>query len=205
MTGYTGTDDFERNLLLGLHQGDHATFAELYNAYGSKVYHFILKFIHSPELSKDLTQEVFIKIWEGRQQLSGINSLRAYIFVTARNHSFNALKKIAGQEVLQSHLLSHFPRQMHVVEDDFTYNEYMELLNHALERLPERTRTIFRMCRQEGKSYEEAAEALGISRNAIKNHMVLSMKLLGDFAEKDLGIPLGILLAVLYTDRSGWF
>lgn len=83
------------------------------------------------------------------------------------------------------------------MEDDFIYREYLELLNQALERLPERTREIFKMCRQEGKSYEEAAAALGISRNAIKQHMVFSMKVLSDFAEKDLGISLSILLGIL--------
>lgn len=189
--------DPDHGLLMRLRNGDHASFSRLYAAYSGKVYVFILKYIHSPELSKDLTQEVFIKIWEGRQQLEGVRLLRAYIFTVARNHAFNTLKKIASVEVAQSHLLSHFERERQVVEDDFIYREYLELLNQALERLPERTREIFKMCRQEGKSYEEAAVALGISRNAIKQHMVFSMKVLSDFAEKDLGISLSILLGIL--------
>lgn len=197
MSEHLETVDPDHGLLTRLQSGDHASFSELYAAYNSKVYAFILKYIHSPELSKDLAQEVFIKIWEGREQLEGIRSLRAYIFTAARNHAFNTLKKIAMVEAAQSHLLSHFEKERQVVEDDFVYREYLELLNQVVERLPERTREIFKMCRQEGKSYEEAAAALGISRNAIKNHMVFSMKILSDFAERDLGISLSILLGIL--------
>ena len=197
MNGHLETVDPDHGLLTRLRNGDHASFSELYAAYSSKVYVFILKYIHSPDLSKDLTQEVFIKIWEGREQLEGVRLLKAYIFTVARNHAFNTLKKIASAEAAQSHLLSYFERERQVVEDDFVYREYLELLNQVLERLPERTREVFRMCRQEGKSYEEAAAALGISRNAIKNHMVFSMKILSDFAERDLGISLSILLGML--------
>src|SRR5690606_40664747 len=52
--------DFE--LCVRLADGDHASFSEMYSKYNHKVYGFILKYIHSPELTKDLTQEVFIKI-----------------------------------------------------------------------------------------------------------------------------------------------
>ena len=189
--------DPDHGLLTRLRNGDHASFSELYATYSDKVYAFILKYIHSSELSKDLTQEVFIKIWEGRENLEGIRSLRAFIFKVARNHTFNTLKRIAIEEAAQSHLLSHFEREQQVVEDDFVYREYLELLNQEVERLPERTREIFKMCRQRGKSYEEAAAALGISRTAIKQHMVFSMKVLGDFAKKDLGLSLSILLGIL--------
>lgn len=197
MSEYMETVDPDHGLLTRLRDGDHASFSDLYAAYNNKVYGFILKFIHSPELSKDLTQEVFIKIWEGRAQLEGVRSLKAYIFTAARNHAFNTLKKIATVEAAQSHLLSYFEKDRQVVEDDFIYFEYLELLNQVLERLPERTREVFKLCRQEGRSYDEAAAALGISRSAIKNHMVFSMKVLSDFAEKDLGISLSILLGIL--------
>lgn len=188
--------DFE--LCVRLADGDHASFSEMYSKYNHKVYGFILKYIHSPELTKDLTQEVFIKIWENRAQLHEVRSLRAYILTIARNHTLNTLKKMASIEVAQSHLLTFFDSNREIVLDDFISQEYMELLEIVLARLPDRTREIFRMCRQEGKSYDEAAAALGISRNAIKNHMVFSMKVLSDFAEKDLHITLSLLLVALY-------
>lgn len=192
------TIDPDQELLGRLRNGDHASFAELYTTYNRRVYAFIVKYIHSPELSQDLTQEVFIKIWEARAQLEEVRSLRAYIFTVARNHALNTLKKAAFTEAAQSHLLNYFEKERQVVEEDFVYHEYLELLNRVLERLPERTRQIFKMCREEGKSYEEAAAALGISRNAIKNHMVFSIKTLSDFAERDLGISLTILLSILH-------
>jgi len=191
-------DDPDKDLCYLVQKGDHSSFASLFSKYHGKVYVFILKYIHSPELTKDLTQEVFIKIWENRSQLDEVRSFRAFLFTVARNHTFNTLKKMASVENAQSYLLTFFDHNREMVHDEYIYNEYMEQLNKVLESLPPRTRDVFRLCRQEGKSYEEAAEALGISRNAIKNHMVYSMKILGDFAEKDLQIPLNILLTVFF-------
>jgi RNA polymerase sigma-70 factor (ECF subfamily) len=47
-------------------------------------------------------------------------------------------------------------------------------------------------------SYDQVAARLGITRNAVKNHMVLSMKILKTSVEKDLGISLGLFFLILY-------
>lgn len=190
--------DSEKELLTQLQQGDHLAFEQLYSSHYAKVYSLILKYVHSPELSQDFTQEVFMKIWEKRQHLSHVESFKAYLLVTARNYTINMLKKIAATEAAQSEVLANYPQQKNIVEDDLVTEEYILFLENVLNGLPERTRKIFRMCRDEGKSYEEAAAALGISGNAVKNHMVSSMKALRQMAEKDLGIPLNILLLVFF-------
>ena len=51
-----------------------------------------------------------------------------------------------------------------------------------------------RLCRQQHKTYEEAAEILGISRSTVKKHMIRSMSLLKEAVESELGIPLTVLV-----------
>jgi DNA-directed RNA polymerase specialized sigma24 family protein len=53
---------------------------------------------------------------------------------------------------------------------------------------------VFRLCRQQGMTYDETAELLGISRNAVKKHMVRTMRILSESVETDLGISLTLLL-----------
>lgn len=100
-------------------------------------------------------------------------------------------------DVAMGEVINSFVEQRNNTEEELLAKEYLEYLEKALAALPLRTREIFKLCRQEGKSYEEVAIALGISRNAVKNHMVSSMKVLSASVKKDLGISLGILLTVL--------
>ena len=66
-----------------------------------------------------------------------------------------------------------------------------------MDSLPERTRQIFKLCREQEKTYDEVAKSLNISRNAVKNHMVQSMKLLSSSIKKEFGISLTLFMIIL--------
>jgi RNA polymerase sigma-70 factor (ECF subfamily) len=83
------------------------------------------------------------------------------------------------------------------LEEELQTKDYLAYLQSILVTLSPQSREVFRLCRQEYKTYDEAAEILGISRSAVKKHMIKSMKVLGDAVKRDLGIPLGIFLTVL--------
>lgn len=180
-----------------LRQGDDVAFAELYKRYKSGIYIFVKKIVHSAALAEDLTQEIFVKIWEAGARLKDIQSFRAYIFITARNHTLNSLKKAFHSDIAMAEVVNNIAEQRNNIEEDFISREYSEYLQRVLATLPARSRDIFKLCREQGKTYDEAAIAMGISRNAIKNHMVSTMKILSSSVEKDLGISLSLLLAII--------
>lgn len=193
-----GREADERLLLQQVIAGDTKSFSCLYNLYNRSIYTFILKYVHSVPLAEDLTQEVFLKIWENRFKLNHIQSFKAYLFVTARNHTLNSLKVIFKSEVAMGEVMTSFINARSETEETISDKEYLEFLQRALNKLPKRTREIFMLCREQGRTYEEVAKALNISRNAVKNHMVQSMKVLSISVEKELGISLIILLIVLF-------
>ncbi len=96
-----------------------------------------------------------------------------------------------------SEIVNSFVEERNSTEDELLNKEYYDYLQKALAVLSPRSREVFKLCREQGKSYEEVATALGISRNAVKNHMVASMKILRTSVERDLGISLGVLLVIL--------
>jgi RNA polymerase sigma-70 factor (ECF subfamily) len=156
-------------------------------------------------MAEDLEQEVFMKIWESRKQLREVKSFRAYLFIVARNHILNTLKAVFRSDAAMGEVVNHFIRLRNAQadsgntpENDLLSKEYQTFLEKILTALPERTREIFRLCREQGKTYDEVAALLGISRNAVKNHMVHSMKILGGSVEKDLGISLSLFLAIMF-------
>lgn len=177
--------------------GDESAFSELYERYSAQVYQYIKKFVHSTDLSEDLTQEIFIKIWQCKSKLGEVQSIKAYLFIMARNHTLNSLKKAMRSDVAMAEIVNSFVEERNETEEELLSKEYHEYLERELNALPARTREVFRFCRQQGKSYDEVAMELGISRNAVKNHMVASMKILGTSAKRDLGVSLSVLLTVL--------
>lgn len=186
----------DQDLQAKLMAGEESAFSELYDRYNDALVAYIKRFVHSSALAEDLSQEVFIKIWQYKSKLYEVRSFKAYLFIMARNHTLNSLKKAMRSDVAMAEVLNGFVEQRNDTEEELLSKEYLQYLEKALSELPVRTREIFKLCRQEGKSYDEVACALGISRNAVKNHMVGSMKILSASVKKDLGVSLSILLTV---------
>ncbi|QIL41622.1 RNA polymerase sigma-70 factor [Pedobacter sp. HDW13] len=183
-------------LLKEMSEGDSGSFSLLYNYYSRQVYRFIYKYLKSSELTDDLVQEIFIKVWDNRINLSDLRSFKSYLFTISKNHTLNFLKRAAIDKNAKSLILSNY-RASVSIEEDLQTKDYLNYLEKILDTLTPQSRETFRLCRQEYKSYDEAAEILGISRNTVKKHMVKSMKIVGKAVQKDLGIPLTIFLGLL--------
>lgn len=189
----------ETALLRQLAEGSESAFEAIYNKYADSVRQFIVQYIKSPELADDLSQEVFMKLWEKRTQLSEIKSLKAYLFIMARNHSLNTLKRAANEDVLMAEMIRHYPMASNDAQDELLLKEYKKHLHCILDSLPPKTREVFYLCRECEKSYEEVATLLGISMNAVKKHMVRSMKVYKESFTKEIDIPLAILLIIFHS------
>lgn len=184
----------ERTILKKMSEGDVSSFETIYNEYSDPLYDFTLKFVKSPELADDLTQEVFIHLWELRVQMTKVENLRAYLFTMCRNHILNFLKKASRETVAIGQMLRYYRPDQEKADDKLVSEDYRQFIKNVLDSLPAQTREIFRLCREEYKSYDEVAALLGISRNAVKKHMVRSHKSFKDRLGNEPGISLSILL-----------
>lgn len=186
----------DEELLPGLIAGRVEAFTILYERHCRNIYRFIYKYVHSGALADDLTQEVFIRLWDGRQQLKHVQSFKGYLLVSARNHTLNSLKAALRSDKAMGEVLRNFVAQRKAADERLMETDYAAFLQKELSKLPPRSREIFRLCRQEGLTYEEVAQELGISKSAVKNHMVSSMKVLKTSVEQELGVSLATVLAV---------
>ncbi|RKR84026.1 RNA polymerase sigma-70 factor (ECF subfamily) [Mucilaginibacter gracilis] len=186
----------DEELLPELIAGRAEAFSVLYERYNRNIYQFIYKYVHSAALADDLTQEVFIRLWNGRQQLSHVQSFKGYLLISARNHTLNSLKAALRSERAMGEVVRNFVAQRKTTDERLLENDYAAFLQRELSKLPERSREIFRLCRQEYRTYEEVALELGISKSAVKNHMVYTMKVLKASVEHELGVSLASVLVV---------
>ncbi|ACU04489.1 RNA polymerase sigma factor [Pedobacter heparinus] len=187
----------EHSLLQLVSSGNEEAFTIIYERYRLRVYLFIKKYLKSSQLSDDICQNVFLKIWENKEELSTINSFNAYAFTIAKRQCLDFLKRAAVEQTAMNLILQAYPLDNNITEENQQYNEYLNFIDNTLLRLPPQTQEVFKLCRQQYKSYDEAAAILGISRHAIKKHMVRSMKVLRTAAETELGISMSILFILL--------
>ncbi|HEV2478938.1 MAG TPA: RNA polymerase sigma-70 factor [Puia sp.] len=174
----------EEILLTELSTGKEDAFEKLYNHYVLSLKGFVIKFVKSSELAEDLTQEVFIKIWENRDQLAKVRSFRAYLTVIARNHVLNFLKSAPRNDLALKEIVGSYTVPQ--AENEIISKEYKQWLQQVLDSMSPQMRSVFELCREQNKSYGEVADLLQISRNTVKKHMVRSMKVIKGRLDKDL-------------------
>ena len=195
---------YEKTLLLdAVAAGDGVAFSRIYDYYKPGVRTYVLRLVKIPELADDLVQEIFIRLWETRKTLPEVKCFSAFLFTIARNHSLNSLKAISRSNQALPELIRHF--QTRRVDDETLDKEYLRFIQKALTSISPRSREVFRLCREQTMSYEQAATELGISRSAVKKHMVAVMRNLRDAAGKEFGLSMDsfILLASLLALLTG--
>src|SRR5690606_33671345 len=96
----------EKLLIEGLTRGDNDAYKQLYKLYYSKLYFYLYAICGSTDVSKDIAQQVFIKIWNKRDSLSIKHSLKKYIFKIGYN-LFIDLQKKNKKELQYLQLLKH--------------------------------------------------------------------------------------------------
>lgn len=193
----------EAVLLRKLQQGDAEAYITLYNQYYPSLYTYILHFVNVPEFAEDALQEVFIKIWEIKERINPELCFSGYLYRITRNHVFKLLKKITADEALRLQVMQQLQQQTEDADTQLLWKQYEALLHEAIRQLPPQRQKVFRLCREESKSYEEVAIELGISRNTVKEHMVLAMKSIKFFfyTNTDGILPL-LLFSGLLLDQS---
>lgn len=165
--------------LLGLvAAGDESAFAELFAAYHSKIYETGLMLTRSPEQAEELVQDVFLKIWLNREQLTQIQDFPSYLFIMARNRAYFALRRTINFRRIVKELVPADARDRHSIEteDQIIYNNYRELAEQAISRLPARQQEVYRLSKLQGLKREEVAERLQIQPATVKEHLAKAIK-----------------------------
>lgn len=168
----------DSKLVARLRAGDVAAFDSLYWRYYQVVYRNIVKLTKEPVVAEDILQEVFIRLWEKRHEINYEQPVANWIFVISFNLSIDYTRKKLREEVLHRNLLA---LDEHTAQYVFEYEQYYHLLKHAIEQLSPQKQKIVKLCKLEGKTYEQAAAELQISRHTVKEYLSAAMASLSDY------------------------
>ena len=124
------------------------------------VYRFILKNIKDEDKAKDIVQDSFIKMWDKVKDINYSKAL-SYLFTTAYHTMIDTVRRDKKQTTLEDI----FTRDM---INENTYSDVKEVLNKAVEKLPEIQRSVVMLRDYEGYSYEEIGEICGLNESQVK-------------------------------------
>lgn len=172
------SSDEQIELVERIRSGDHIAFEILFNKYYSRLCVFSNSYVKSLDIARDVVQEVFIKIWNNREEFHISQSLKAYLYMAVRNQSLNFLQQRKQKLRLEERLKKQQDLSDEIRQDEFNTEELTEKVWKLVEELPERRRTIFILYRKHGLSYLEIAEVMDIARKTVENQMGKSLKFL---------------------------
>jgi len=184
-----------------LHENEVAAFDTLYWKYHEVVYRNILKLVKETVVAEDILQEVFIKLWEKRQEIKASQSVAGWLFVISFNLSVNYSRKKLREQTFHQKLLSLDPGEETGVDRKALQEVQYHLLEQAIAELSPQRRRIVTLCKLEGKTYEEVANELNISRNTVKEHLSAAMVKLNDYIQKNAEHRY-VLLFLLFLNRD---
>ena len=158
-----------------LSASDISALEEIYVVFAPKVRSFVTHYIGKEE-AEDLTQDIFLKIWQSRKKISSIliRDLDSYIFRISKNYVLDRLKhkKIEKRYISESvaETAGSEPQSRSTEEKIDNRSEILRV-NERMQQLSELQRRIFYMQRAEGKTYNEISRELGISEKTVQYHI----------------------------------
>ena len=174
----------DENLLREFVKNMPKAFNIIYDVYHKRVFIFNLKICKNHAEAEEVTQQVFIRLWEKRKYVDPTRPFDHFIYVLSRNCAFNHLKKKARRaEVnLESSEVSQWTS--FATESDLYFAECERLTKKVVNALPQRRQLIYKMHFVRGYSHEKIAKIMDISPATVKSQLVKATKTIKDFILK---------------------
>lgn len=187
----------EANLLVLVNQGDQRAFAELFNAYYKQLGEYVFKLTESIEITEEIVQDVFVKIWLKRENLLEINNFCNYLFILSKNQTLNQLRKKAADDVMKLEWIKESDAEVSVSDSTPSTQDYREMLDLVIEKLPPQQKKVYKLSREGHLKHSEIAKILNISPETVKKYIKLALR----FIKSELSGEIDeVIVVILITE-----
>ena len=166
-----------------INKNQEITFEDVYSDCSPKILNLALRFTSDEEQARDLTQDIFIKVFQSLNNFKGESSVFTWVYRIAVNHILNFLKKEKRRKFIQlidrnvkeaimedaesGNFVSNNPTPAQMLEVE----ERTRIVKSFIEELAPKYRVPFTLFKYEGMSYKEIAESLEISLSAVETRI----------------------------------
>jgi RNA polymerase sigma-70 factor (ECF subfamily) len=164
----------DRELVALLNVGSPVAFNILLDRYSPRVYRFAMSYLKNRQDAEEIVQEVFLKIWKIKEELSPEKSLDSFLFTIAKNGILNTIRKARSQQAYLNYAVL-YPEKKVLVDDELDFRELEKACKMAVDRLSPKRKEIYRLSREKFLSNAEIAAHLGISVKTVENQMTSAL------------------------------
>ncbi len=155
---------------------DEHSFRIFINTYQEKVFRLISLFVRNEQECEELVSDVFLSLWNNREQLSEVENIESYIFITAKNKALNFLRKKKIEVTDIDNINVDIFHHTHTTpESIYIDQETLAALDKIIEELPNKTKMAFLLVRENGMKYRDAADILGVSVKTLEKQVATAI------------------------------
>lgn len=178
MAAQYNTSDNE--LVTLLKAGNEAAFAEIYSRYWEKMVSYAVRLTKSQEESADITQEIFVSLWNRRTEVVIKGTLASYLIKSTRNLSLRYLERNVAGEGFFEELNEYIIDKSQNIENGISLRDLQASIDLSISKLPKKMREIYILSRDEQLSYREIAQKLGIAEGTVKKQISNALKAISE-------------------------
>lgn len=167
---------FVENEFLKFVEGDQRAYRKAFDHYFPIIFRYVYSKCKHVEDAEEITQEAFTQLYLHRQKVHTEDDLYPYLFVITKRLCISHFRKQLGKPECVDVETSEWSSVSYETEDNITFAELSKILHKIIASLPPQQQEIYRLSRLEDVSHQEIAEQMGISKNTVKNHLLLATK-----------------------------
>lgn len=169
-------DFSDKNILKQIANDNLGAFENLFKSNYEELCRFAAGFLKDMDQAEETVQDVFFTFWKNRKDINIKESLRAYLFAMTKNKCLKTLRSKGYEEKYKIQESSVQQDSVSTPVDELNAKELYTIIEKTMNSLPERTRVIFKLSRDEGLKYQEIAEKLSISVKTVEANMGKALK-----------------------------
>ena len=175
--------------------GSHTAFREIFRISYPQIKAFIRGFIKDPDDTEDLTQMVFIKLWEKRAMFLQVHNFNAYLFTLTKYTIFNYIAAKSTLPPIDDSVDIPEKTNDFTQHDDLIAKDLQLFIDMVVENMPAQRKRVYWLSRVEGLSNDEISIKMNLQKKTIENHLNLALKELKESI---------LLLLIVYFLLNGW-
>lgn len=169
-----------RALARRIRDSDAAAFEAFFRSHHGALVRYAESLVKDSSSARDLAQDAFVRIWEGRERIDPERSLESFAYRTVRNLCLNRIRDRKNRDQLLAEGYEAPSRAPSGPEELLGEARLAARLEEWIEALPDRQRQALRLSRFQGLSHDEVAEAMGVSARTVNNHLVKALRAIRD-------------------------
>jgi RNA polymerase sigma-70 factor (ECF subfamily) len=173
--------DNEKQLIQNIINGDKDAFKELIILYQKFVINICFKFVNNIDDANDIAQDVFIEVFKTIDKFRSDSKISTWLYRISVNRSLNFLRdnkkyKSTGSYSDEPEKIADYSSRSDSPDLAYANKERKELLDNAIDSLPDRQKAVFILNKKDGLSYDEISKVLGISLKAVESLLIRAKK-----------------------------